>query len=124
MAAEDRVRDFAGRRWLTVVLRSMHLVAVIWLGAALIGSTAGDPLRTAHALVSATGAAIFALDLWHRPSHLRECAGIGMLVKLLLVAAMAVVPQHALALFWAIVVYSALVSHAPASFRHARIVGR
>ncbi|MBL0289684.1 MAG: hypothetical protein IPQ15_03080 [Betaproteobacteria bacterium] len=124
MPPDERQREFHGRRWLTVVLRCVHLVVVIWLGACLMGAPFADSVRAAHTWVFASGVAMFAVDLWHHPGHLRETAGAAMLVKLALVAAMAIVPQHALALFWAIVVGSALVSHAPASFRHARVVGR
>ena len=124
MPADGSLRDFPGRRWLTVVLRSVHLVAVIWLGACLMAEPVGASVRAAHAWVTVSGVAMFAVDLWCHPGHLRERAGVAVLVKLALIAAMAIVPRHALALFWIVVVWSAVVSHAPASFRHARVFGR
>jgi hypothetical protein len=124
MPPEDRQPDFRGRRWLTVVLRTMHLVVVIWLGACLMGEPFAASARVAHLWVFATGTAMFAVDLWHHPGHLRERAGVAMLIKLALIAAMAIAPDYALALFWGVVVWSSVVSHAPASFRHARVIGR
>jgi hypothetical protein len=124
MRSDDPQREFRGRRWLTVFLRSMHIVVVIWLGACLMDAPISASLKSAHLWVFATGAAMFAVDLWHHPGHLRETAGLGMLLKLALIAAMPIAPAHALALFWIVVVWSAIFSHAPASFRHARIIGR
>lgn len=117
-------RELPGRRWLTVVLRTAHLVAVIWLGACLMGEPPAGSLQFAHATVTLTGVAMFAVDLWCHPGHLRERAGAAMIVKLALIAAMAAAPSYALALFWIVVVWSAVISHAPASFRHARVFDR
>jgi hypothetical protein len=124
MSAEHPSRDLPGRRWLTVVLRTAHLIAVIWLGACLMAEPMAASLRLAHTAVTCSGVAMFAVDLWCHPGHLRERAGAAMIVKLALIAAMAAAPSLALALFWIVVVWSAVISHAPASFRHARIFGR
>ena len=113
------------RRWLSVLLRGLHLVAVIGLGAALLGAPAehvGGVTRLAAA-VAASGACMFALDLWRKPRHLFEVAGVGVLAKLLLVASMTIDGAPRLLLFWLVVVWSALFSHAPATFRHARLFG-
>jgi len=117
----DRKRP-GWRRWLNVLLRGLHLVAVIVLGAALLGA----PLAAGSAAgaVAATGLAMFALDTWVKPSHLREVAGVAMLVKLALVAWMALDPGMRLALFWTVVAGSAIFAHAPSRFRHAVILGR
>lgn len=113
------------RRWLSVLLRGLHLVTVIGLGAALLGAPveqAGGISRLAAA-VAASGGAMFALDLWRKPRQLFEVAGVGVLAKLLLVAWMMLDGAPRLMLFWIIVVWSALFSHAPASFRHSRLIG-
>ncbi len=110
------------RRWLSVLLRGLHLVTVIGLGAALLGApvdNAGGIDRLAAA-VAASGVAMFALDLWRKPRHLFEVAGVSVLFKLLLVGGMMVDGAPRLMMFWLIVVWSALFSHAPASLRHAR----
>ncbi|MBA3034401.1 MAG: hypothetical protein KKF85_01230 [Gammaproteobacteria bacterium] len=113
------------RRWLSVLVRGMHLVAVIAFGAALFGAPLdhlGGVGRLAAA-VTVTGVAMFALDIWRKPSHLLEVAGVGVLAKLLLVGWMMFDSAPRLTLFWIIVVWSALFSHAPATFRHARLFG-
>jgi hypothetical protein len=64
---------------------------------------------------------MFAGDVWTNPAHLREVAGTGVLLKLGMVTAMAVWPTSALAIFWVILVISALLSHAPGVLRHHRL---
>lgn len=116
--AREHIRDFPGKRWLNVALRGLHLAGVILLGAALLG--AGDT-ATAAGLTFASGAAMFAIDTWAHPAQLRETAGFGVLVKLLLVGAMLVQPAHARPLFWTVLALSTLLSHAPGAFRHRRL---
>lgn len=113
-------RDFPGRRWLSIGLRSLHLVGVVLLGAAMLG--AGDR-EAAGTLVLVSGLLSYALDLWSQPGHFGELAGVFILVKLLLVAGLLLFPGAALPLFWTLVVVSSLVSHAPGHFRHIRIFG-
>lgn len=108
-------------RWINVILRGLHLVAVILLGAALLGA---PQVSTQVAIaVAASGFAMFALDIWRKPQHLREAAGIAVLLKLVLVGWMVfdAAAQHTL--FWVIVVASAISAHAPARFRHAVLLG-
>lgn len=108
-------------RWINVILRGLHLVTVILLGAALLGA----PLVSTQVAiaVAATGFTMFALDVWRKPQHLREASGIAVLLKLALVGWMAfdAAAQHVL--FWVIVAGSAIAAHAPARFRHAILFG-
>lgn len=114
----DDVRDFPGRRWLNLSLRALHLSGIVLLGAALLGT---GEVRTAAWLTLVSGLAMFAGDAWANPAHLREVAGFGVLAKLALVAVMAAHPSSALAMFWAILVLSTLLSHAPGALRHRRL---
>lgn len=119
-SAKKNRRDFPGRRWLSIGLRSLHLVGVVLLGAAMLGS--GDR-EAAGTLVMVSGLLSYALDLWSQPGHFGELAGVFIVVKLLLVGAMLAFPAFALPLFWGLVVASSLVSHAPGHFRHIRVFG-
>jgi hypothetical protein len=116
--ADSLRHDFPGRRWVIVALRALHLVAVIALGAQLLGApaAAGWPAAGVAAVVLGSGLAMLGLDLLAHRQHLRTVAGLTALVKLLLVAILAAVPE--LLLFWVVVVLSAVVSHAPATLRH------
>ncbi len=121
-APTTRRRDFPGRRWIIVMLRTLHLVAVIALGALLLGAPAPPawPLGVVAGAASGTGLAMLALDMLADRHHLRSVAGLSVIVKVVLVAGLAAYPQPWL--FWTIAALSAVVSHAPASFRHARVL--
>lgn len=105
-------------RWLGVLLRGLHQVAVVALGAVVLGAPLAAGPQALAVLVS--GLALFSLDLATKPGLLRERAGAALLIKLALVAWMAIDDTHRAALFWSIVGGSTLFAHAPASFRHAR----
>jgi hypothetical protein len=113
-------RPFA--RWLGVVLRGLHLAAVIGLGAALMGAPLDGHGQAMGVLAS--GAAMMALDLWVKPHLLKEWSGAALLLKLAVVAWMTLDAGLRLALFWVLVVWSAIFAHAPAGFRHAVWWGR
>ena len=74
--------------------------------------------------VAASGMAMFILDLWRKPGHLRETAGLAVLAKLLLVVWMAMDAPSRPVLFWVIVAVSAIFAHAPGQFRHAVLIGK
>lgn len=114
----DKIRDFPGRRWLNLSLRTLHLAGLVLLGAALLdhGEVSGGAW-----LILISGLAMFIGDLWANPAHVREIAGCGVMLKLALVALMAFQPAHALPIFWVILVLSTLLSHAPGALRHQRL---
>ncbi|MEW5788759.1 MAG: hypothetical protein AB1899_12980 [Pseudomonadota bacterium] len=104
-------------RWLGVAFRAVHLATVVGLGAALLGAPLDGHAQALGVLFS--GAAMMALDLWMKPHLLREWSGAALLLKLGVVAWMAVDAGLRLPLFWGLVLWSAVFAHAPASFRHA-----
>jgi hypothetical protein len=94
----------------------LHLVAVIAFGAAALGAPISLQLQSMGVLL--TGIAMLALELWTKPRMLLEWSGAAMVIKLCLVAVMALNTELRLPLFWGIVIWSSIFSHAPASFRH------
>lgn len=121
----EKKRAFRGQRWLTVALRALHLIAVMWLGAALHGAPAASlpvPEHFLGGLVLGSGLLMFAFDLISHPQHLREVSAWGVLAKLGLVVWL--VASESQAVFWLIMTWSAVVSHAPASFRHHTLFPR
>ena len=114
----DQIRDFPGKRWLNLALRTAHLIGLVLLGAALLGA---GQVSLGASLTFVSGGAMFAIDTWANPAHLRETAGFGVLIKLTLVGLMAVQPAWALSLFWLVLALSTLLSHAPGNFRHRQL---
>ncbi|EXI76824.1 MAG TPA: hypothetical protein PK440_13025 [Candidatus Accumulibacter phosphatis] len=117
------IRDFRGRRWLIVALRAAHLVAVVGTGASLLMGQTFPAGATYRWTLVVSGVAMIAIDLWAAPGYLLEVAGSAMLAKLLLIAWLVLHPAHQLTLFWLLIVFSAVVAHAPAGLRHSRILG-
>lgn len=105
------------RRWLGIALRGAHLAGVVLLGAGLLGAPVGV---AGGVLTLASGAGLFASELADRRIALNELAGAVVLLKLVLVGAMAAWPAAAVPLFWALLGLSAVVSHAPKGLRHWR----
>jgi hypothetical protein len=92
---------------------------VVLVGSALL--TGHDEYRRAAALLMlATGLGMYGLEVWSKPRHAVELAGLFIPFKLVGVAAMIVLPQSAAGLFWLLLIASSVVSHAPAGFRHIR----
>ena len=114
----DNVRDFAGKRWLNLGLRTVHIAGIVLLGAALLN---GTDASLGAIITFASGLGMFASDTWANPLQLREVAGFGVLVKLGLVAWMALQPTLAVNIFWLILVISTLLSHAPGALRHRQL---
>ncbi|MDS4014545.1 MAG: hypothetical protein RKP46_09340 [Candidatus Accumulibacter sp.] len=117
-SSSDAFRDFPGRRWLNVALRTVHLVGIVLLGAALLG--AGNVVAGAS-LTLVSGLSMLAVDTWTNAAHLREVAGFGVLVKLLLLGLASAQPALVLPIFWLLIVLSALLAHAPSRLRHRRL---
>ena len=117
---DQRVRrDFPGRRLTVNLMRALHLVALAGFAAAVL---AAGPHGWRWAIVLlGSGAVMMALDAWSEPGYLRQVQGVAMLVKLLLVTAMIAWQEMQQALFWLLIVYSAMLSHAPGRLRHHRL---
>jgi hypothetical protein len=118
--SRDQVRNFPGRRTLNLTLRTAHIAGVVLLGAALLG--AGTPAAAGLWLTLLSGLGMLAGDLWANPAHLRELAGFAITVKIALLGLIAWQPAWAMPLFWAILIVSVVLSHAPAAVRHRRLL--
>ncbi len=115
----DPARDFPGKRWLVNLLRAMHLVGVVGLGAGVLGDIPEARWLAFGLTALASGLAILALDAWSRPGYFCEYVGLAMAGKLLLLGILLAWPAQRAVLFWLVLVLSVLFAHAPASLRHA-----
>lgn len=111
-----KAKDSALERWLAVVLRSVHLAGVVWLGGYVVMGQGVD--RAPALLMLVSGLVMLAMDLRAGRIALGEVAGGFVLVKLALVAWMAIDPRQVAWIFWLLVVASSIASHAPKGFRH------
>lgn len=109
-------RGSEAERWLALLLRTVHLAGVVALGASLLGAPVVRAV--AGAVVLASGVWLLLQDLRAGRMALRELAGAVVLAKLLAMAWVAWADRHALEVYWALLVFSSLSSHAPKRWRH------
>lgn len=115
---KDPARDFPGKRWVVNLLRAIHLVGVVGLGAGVLGDIPEARWFAFGMAALATGLTILFLDAWSRPGYFREYVGLAMAGKLILLGILLAWPAQRAVLFWLILVFSVLFAHAPASLRH------
>jgi hypothetical protein len=120
-ACGSGARDFPGRRWIDILLRAAHLIAVIAFGAAILHPACVPMPEYAGIAVFVSGGLMAALDGWCKPGHWVEGAGLSLILKLLLVAGMIALPRWQVPIFWGVVAWSAIFSHAPSRFRNKRL---
>lgn len=117
-------RDFPGRLLLLSLLRVAHLVGVVGSGAVLLGA---QPLAEAevYALVLVgSGMGMVLLDCIVNPDYLRQVSGLGIMLKLLLLSVSILLAGLVVPVFWAVLVGSVLLSHAPRWLRHRQVLPR
>lgn len=118
-------RFFPGQRWVSISLRSLHLVGVAGMGAGLLtAGPQGASQQIYLILTLATGVAMTVLYIWSDSHWLRQLCGQSVLVKLLLIALMPAWPAAAPVLFVLTILISGLISHAPAWVRHFEPIRR
>ncbi|MBP9714152.1 MAG: hypothetical protein KBD60_10745 [Sterolibacterium sp.] len=123
-AAGPLRRDFRGRLLLLSLLRVAHLVGVVGSGAVLLGA---QPLAGSevYALVLVgSGLGILMLDRWTNPDYLRQVSGLGILLKIGLLSVAVLLAGLVEPVFWAVLVGSVLLTHAPRRVRHRLIFRR
>jgi hypothetical protein len=116
---DDGHRDFPGRGLLINVLRVFHIVGLAGISAVVLGGAGGAAQWGGLMLISGLG--IVALDAWANPVYFRQAKGLGTLFKIALVALMVVWEAGRLPLFWFVLAFSVLLSHAPGRLRHKRL---
>lgn len=119
MAEESagRPKPAAWRRWTAIALRTAHLAAVVLTGLAVFGAS-HPAAGHGPAALFVSGMLLFAFDLADDRVRLTELAGVVVIAKLVLCAWMLADPLRAEALFWTLLVVSAVSSHAPRRLRH------
>lgn len=117
-------RDFRGRVLLLSLLRVAHLVGIVGSGAVLLGA---KPLAGSEAyamVLVGSGLGILLLDRWTNPDYLRQVSGLGILLKISLLAVTVLLTGLVEPVFWAVLVGSVLLTHAPRRVRHRQILPR
>lgn len=123
----DPSRKIPGKRQLSVLLRSLHLVGIAGLaGHFLFDLNAAQWLPYA-VLALGSGGLMVAMELWCDGIWLLQLRGQAILLKLMLLLAAVLLPALAAPLFVLIVLISGFFAHAPGRVRyyslwHRRVV--
>lgn len=118
MSATPR-RDFFGRRVLVNLSRAAHLVGVVGVGAGLLSGLSPASWLGYTLVLVASGVAMMLLDGWSDPAYYRQLTALAIYLKVALLGVM-VYWLASPAAFWVVLVFSAMVSHAPSKWRHRR----
>jgi hypothetical protein len=117
-------RHIPGERWANILLRAAHLVGVAGMtGGFLLDLERSLWLPFWH-LTVVTGVAMAVFYLACTGWWLAEVAGLSMVAKLLPLWVAVRWPGARAEVFYAVIVLSALVAHAPAPVRHWSSPGR
>ena len=114
-------RDFPGRVLLINLLRALHLVGVVGLGAAALGVRPVAETTTFAGILMASGIFIAVLDRCSNPAYFSQMNGLVVLLKVLLLAGFWMLADFSAVLFWALLAGSVLMAHAPRWIRHRKI---
>ncbi|PWG64292.1 hypothetical protein [Sediminicurvatus halobius] len=111
-------RSFAGKRWVNIALRSLHLVGTAGAGAGMLFGVSPAQWQAYLWLTVITGVLMVALQLWSNGVWLLQLRGLAIGVKLLLLVAALRWPQSGPAMLIAVVLLSGVISHAPGDIRY------
>jgi len=118
----DKSRQFRGKRWLKIALRTGHLLGLAGVGAVFLFNQAipGSPYYLY--LLVGTGLAMIALDLWSNGIWIYQLRGQAIIIKLFLFAALLTQADYTSTWFIVIVILSGIISHAPGDLRYYSII--
>lgn len=112
-------RDFPGRVALIGLLRIGHVAGVVGVGAAVLRGDAAVGIFVLMLIVSGAGIAL--LDRWSNGAYLKQVSGLAVLLKAALLAALAAFGAFGAPAFWALLIFSVAIAHAPGRVRHRKI---
>ena len=110
-------RNFFGKRWLQISLRTLHLCGVAGLTGGIIYGLATEQWLGFLHLTLASGICYFLIDIYCNAMTLIQLRGLVIFIKLALLGILYYLPEHSHVIF-SIIVISSLISHAPGNVRY------
>lgn len=118
----EKSRQFTGKRWLKIALRTGHLLGLAGVGAVFLFDQAVPGSQYYLYLLVITGLAMIALDVWSNGIWIYQLRGQAIIVKLLLFGIMIAQSDQSSIWFIIIVILSGVISHAPGDLRYYSII--
>jgi len=110
-------RNFRGKRWLDIGLRSFHLVGIAGIGGGFLFDVPMMQYQPFWLLTLATGVFMSLLAVWSSATWLLQVKGLAIVCKLILLAIAFALPVWRGELFVLIILLSGVVAHAPGNWR-------
>jgi len=121
----DQSRGFYGKRWLDIILRTIHLMGLLGISGGIIFNAEESLWQPYFMITMISGLAMVFLSLWSHGKWILQNRGLAIIVKLIMLALLPVFPDYGLYILLTIVLISGISSHAPAKFRYySPILGR
>ena len=117
-------REFRGDRWVSISLRTLHLIGLIGAGGGFLFDAPRESWWPYWLLCSGSGVALICLYLWYSAIWLLQLRGVVVLVKLGLVLCLPVLEGYQTQVLVFIVIISGIISHAPGDIRYYSIFHR
>lgn len=118
----EQSRGFPGKRWIDIVLRTIHLIGLLGLAGGVLFQAAHElwfPYLLATIL---SGLAMITISIWSNGKWILQNRGLAIIIKMLVLLLLPVFPNFELALLVIVVAISGISSHAPARFRYYSIL--
>lgn len=120
----SRSRTVPAERALNITLRTLHLVGLGGLGAGFLYPAMDETWRLYLYLTLITGGGLSLLAIYINGIWLIQLRGQVILFKLLLLSLALYFPSLKVPLFWAVIILSGWIAHAPANTRYYSLYHR
>ncbi|MCP4756159.1 MAG: hypothetical protein GY866_35300 [Proteobacteria bacterium] len=114
----ENSRDFYGKRWLNVVLRSVHLCGACGYAGGVLLDVTSEPVRIFYLVTAISGLIMMAIDIISNGIWIIQNRGWLIILKIFLLGQLPLIAPYEKWGLLGIVVLSSLVSHATANFRY------
>jgi hypothetical protein len=117
-------KGFDALRWSRIICRTLHIMVTSVLCGGHFFGTPADQLRPWLYGTIATGALLLSADFFEAPGYVREVRGVVLLIKLVMIASVALFWQQRSMILFVVIALSGVVSHMPRRLRHRVLFGR
>ncbi|MCF6353653.1 MAG: hypothetical protein L3J26_00880 [Candidatus Polarisedimenticolaceae bacterium] len=117
-------RTFVGQRWVSILLRTLHLLGIAGVGGGYFYASVGDGWLGFLYLTLASGLLMMSLSIWSNGIWLLQLRGHAVLLKVLLLTLMLVWAEQKTVLLVVVIIISGLIAHAPGDVRYYSIFYR
>lgn len=115
----QRSRQFAGKRWCKIGLRTLHLFGIAGIGGAYLYQAPAADWQPFLWLTLISGVSMVLIELWSHCIWLLQVRGLAITLKLALLGLATLLPSAAEPwLLFAIITISGIISHAPSRQRY------